>query len=62
MKCSFYLELSIIKAPAAAIQNEIRIFFRICCMVCPGRKKSDRPPRSIQFFPLQQRDGLIMRS
>ena len=53
MKCSFYLELSIIKAPAAEIQNEIRIFFRICCMVCPGRKKSDRPPRSIQFFPLQ---------
>lgn len=58
MKCSFYLELSILKAPAAEIQNEIRIFFRICCTVCPGRKKSDRPPRSIQFFPLQQRDGL----
>ena len=26
MKCSFCLELSIIKAPAAEIQNEIRIF------------------------------------
>lgn len=53
MKCSFCLELSIIKAPAAEIQNEICIFFSIRCMVCPGRKKSDRPPRSIQFFPLQ---------
>lgn len=36
MKCSFCLELSIIKAPAAEIQNEIRIFSASAAWFAPA--------------------------
>ena len=38
MKCSFYLELFIIKAPAAKIQNEIRDFSASAAWFAPAER------------------------
>lgn len=51
MKCSFYLELSIIKAPAAEIQNEIRDFFFLA-FKRKGKGKENLPfPAGANLFP-----------